>query len=359
MNTNNKTAPIRSYKVTCKASESIYTSSMIWASTGSEDSDRAAVTDTATRYAEQHGYTLVSVDEITAAEVKSNARRGMSYLPIDDKAKRDHATSCCTEPDPSEVGEATAEAVGQEIEPFSHLSALIRTASEERSADLRCYIANGYFPKWSNRDRENIDHDQGLKQYSTSLRWEQYQRGEIDRAKAVELATRRADREVAKQRESYFAKLQAAADTNPIRSLSIALTWHRSSVWGYNPIAEAVGDYRRTTGKASGCGYDKGSAAAADALNAQPQTLRFLYDRAEAALAEGADPHSKSACTGYCWSGILGYGSGYSVLPYYEGGVGMSSLLDLFTRGGYSVRSAASGRLYDCYLIDRAEIVTA
>lgn len=65
--------------------------------------------------------------------------------------------------------------------------------------------------------------------------------------------------------------------------------------------------------------------------------------------------HSKSACTGYSWGSVLGYGSGYSVLPYFEGGVGMSSLLDLFKRGGYSVRSATSGRLFDCYLIDRAE----
>lgn len=249
---------------------------------------------------------------------------------------------------------ASSGAVAQEIEPFPHLSALIRTASDERSADLHFYIENGYFSIWSNHDRENIDHDQGLKQYSTATRWEQYQAGQIDRDKAVKFATRRADREVAKQRETYFDRLTAAAATDPLRSLYIALTWHRSSVWGHNPTAEAVTDHRRTIGKASGCGYDKGSAAAADALNAQPQALRYLYDRAEAALAEGADPHSKSACTGYCWDSILGYGSGYSVLPYFEGGIGMASLLDLFTRGGYSVRSAASGRLYDCYLIDRA-----
>lgn len=78
-------------------------------------------------------------------------------------------------------------------EQYPHLSALIRTASEERSAGLHCYIENGYFPSWSNRDRENIDHDQGLRRYSTALRLEQYLRGQIDRAKAVELATRRAD----------------------------------------------------------------------------------------------------------------------------------------------------------------------
>jgi len=95
-----------------------------------------------------------------------------------------------------------------------------------------------------------------------------------------------------------------------------------------------------------------------DALNAQPQALRVLYDRAEAALAEGADQHSKSARTRYGWGDVLGCGSGHSVLPYFEGGVGMSSLLDLFKRGGYSVRSVASGRLYDCYLIERADSVT-
>lgn len=228
-----------------------------------------------------------------------------------------------------------ADASVQEIAPYPHLSALIRTASDERSAALRCYIENGYFPSWSNRYRENIDHDQGLRRYSTATRWEQYKSGQIDRSKAVEFAARRADREVAKQRDAYFAKLRAAADADPLRSLSLILTWHTSTV--------------------------KVCAAAADALNDQPQTLRFLYDRAEAALADGADPHnhSKIACTGYCWSGVLGYGSGYSVLPCYEGGICMTTLLDLFNRGGYSVRSVASGRLYDCYLIDRADSVTS
>lgn len=360
MNTTTNNTTVRIYKVTCSASESVYTSMMIWSNTGSEDSDRAAVTDTATRYAKHHGYTLVSVDEITEREAQTLINRGMSYNHIDETAERDHDPSFATEDtDPAEVDEAVADAVADEVETFPHLAALIRTASEERAAALRCFIENGYFPTWTNRDRENADPDMGLREYSTKRRLEQYQSGEITREKAVELAAVRAAREVKKEREARFARLNTAADAAPLQSLTISIEWHRSRTWGYNPEATATSDTRRTFGRASGCGYDKGSAAVADALNQNPQTLRFLFERAEAALAEGANPHDKKACTGYCWNGVLGYGSGYSVLPYFEGGVGITSTLDLFTRGGCAVDAVGGGRLFECYTVRRAESATA
>lgn len=117
MNTNTNQTAIRNYKVTFKSHNNYDITLMLWASTGSEDSDRAAVTETATRYAARYGNTLVSVDEITEAAVAYNCRRGMCYSPIDEQAERDHGKSFSAEHNPAEADEVTAEAKCYDLIP--------------------------------------------------------------------------------------------------------------------------------------------------------------------------------------------------------------------------------------------------
>ena len=134
MNTTTNNATVRIYKVTCAASESIYTAQMIWANTGSEDSDRAAVTDTATRYAERHGYTLVSVDEITERKAQSLINRGMSYNPIDDQAERDHDPSFTAEDTDSAEDGSASEAEEVEAETAAIREYVAKLPEEVRYA---------------------------------------------------------------------------------------------------------------------------------------------------------------------------------------------------------------------------------
>ena len=241
---------------------------------------------------------------------------------------------------------------------FPHLCAEVETEAQRKTADTIHYIVNGWWPSWSIEYRK--DADRGLKEHSTARRWEQYQAGEISRDKAIEYATRRAVKEIDKQKESKFSRLEAAAKAPVITSASISVTWAKSRTWGANPTAEfwnAGEGY--TTGHASGCGYDKESTAIAEAMNQSPAVLRILYTLGEAALERGESPASETACIGYNWAGCIGYGAGYSVLPYYEGGVGSSCFWSILEKAGYKVRCAGSGKMFDCYTIERTESATA
>jgi hypothetical protein len=113
-----------------------------------------------------------------------------------------------------------------------------------------------------------------------------------------------------------------------ILSITINIDWVKNRTWGYNPHATIYtnnGDM--TEGRASGCGYDKESTAIAEALNKNNDILKLLYTfKNKKMTAKKTNNHD-----------ILGYGSGYGVLPYFEGGVGASSLLNIFRKLGYSI----------------------
>ncbi len=115
---------------------------------------------------------------------------------------------------------------------------------------------------------------------------------------------------------------------NNIESITINVEWVRNQTWGYNPHATVYtnnGDI--TEGKASGCGYDKESTAIAEALNKNNDILKVLY------IAKNKKMTLKNTNN----HDILGYGSGYGVLPYFEGGVGVSSLLNIFRKLNYNI----------------------
>lgn len=115
---------------------------------------------------------------------------------------------------------------------------------------------------------------------------------------------------------------------NNIESITINIDWVRNTTWGYNPHAVVYtnnGDI--TEGRASGCGYDKESTAIAEALNKNNDILKLLYiAKNKKMTAKKTNNHD-----------LLGYGSGYGVLPYFESGVGVSSLLNIFRKLGYSI----------------------
>ena len=239
------------------------------------------------------------------------------------------------------------------VDLFPRLYDEIGANYDRVTADTFHLIEKGYMPHWS--AEHNTDPNRGLKQYSTPRRWEQYKAGEITREKAVELAKGRALKEIDKNRAAKIALLESAAVAPVLSSASITVEWAKSRTWGANPTAELLNiGNGRTTGHASGCGYDKESAAIAEAMNADPSALRILYELGEAALERGEDPHSKTACTGYSWGSVIGYASGYSVLPYWEGGCGSDCFWTILEKAGYTVRHSGSGKMFDCWTFYRA-----
>ena len=151
--------------------------------------------------------------------------------------------------------------------------------------------------------------------------------------KIIKKHTRRAKKATAER----LQKLAEVEDAELPQVINISVEWHRSAMWGYNPSAAVAADYRRTYGKASGCGYDKESAAVASALNANHEVMKIIYKYVDEG---GTLPYGASV-----WAG----------LPSFDGGVGVGCYRSIFEACGYEWRTVASGKLFNCYTIERRD----
>ena len=158
---------------------------------------------------------------------------------------------------------------------------------------------------------------------------------ETVRAKMTARFTRQNER----NRAERLAKLTRAENAEPLENASISVEWKRSAMWGSNPTAVVIANYdanHATEGRASGCGYDKESAAIATAVNASPSIMRVLYEHAENG---GSFPYS--VCT-------------YAGLPYFDGGCGVSCFRNVFAACGWRWEDGAHRKTFDVYTLTRA-----
>lgn len=167
--------------------------------------------------------------------------------------------------------------------------------------------------------------DRALCEMLTEKQWEKYTSGTLTREIALELARKKAARQAKKRADRYRERITAAEGENRSADGLLVIRWVRNSTWGWNPHSELYICGETFTGRASGCGYDKASAAMAEALNACPAIMRVLYAK-EDKRPEGVTRRE--------W---IGYGSGYGVLPAFEGGVGVRTLCDVLVSCGFSV----------------------
>lgn len=230
---------------------------------------------------------------------------------------------------------------------FPELEKAIRQEHQERRIAARFYILNGYRKTWAEEHRN--EPDRGIKEYSTATRWEQYQNGTIAREKAADLATARAFREIDQREQKELDHLATVAAAYPAEWFTIGVHWVRSKIWGYNPTATVTAEKDTTEGHASGCGYDKESAAVAQALNQNPAILHILYSAAETALQNGYN----LPANGGKWGEVLGYGCGYDILPAFEGGCGCSCYRRTLETLGYIWRTGKSTDTYNGYTITK------
>ena len=115
------------------------------------------------------------------------------------------------------------------------------------------------------------------------------------------------------------AKIERVKEMTLPEAIKIAIEWKKSSVWGLNPHCTVSINYDKFIGTASGCGYNKASAAFAQAINSSDWALFF------------------------CSLGIKQYGIRDF---YFEGGVGMECFERFFEKLGYS-RSYMSSSTFD------------
>ena len=161
----------------------------------------------------------------------------------------------------------------------------------------------------------------------------------IAEAKKIALAKSRAnyDAEIAATRDN-FERISTAPE---LISVDIAVEWRKSSVWGYCPhvtanISDANG-WTRCEGYASGCGYDKESAAIAKALNQSPAVLKVLAAVYEKALRANSRPLYS----------LVAWTDGVKL----DGGTGVSCYRAIFEAAGYTFDTVGAGRSFTVYRI--------
>lgn len=202
-------------------------------------------------------------------------------------------------------------------------------------------IATEYAKKADTAARDIENSENILRYWSTPAKWDAYTNGKIDRATANAAAQKRAERACIRRADADIAKVKDAGTVSTTKDVYIRITYTNSRTWGSNPRAEVETTdgttITRTYGTATGAGYDKTSAAVADALNGNPGIMRALYEAEDKRLADGSKK-SRRNC--------IGYGSGYNVLPCIEGGVGMSAICKILESIGYNVTSTFSGDVY-------------
>lgn len=165
-----------------------------------------------------------------------------------------------------------------------------------------------------------------LQRESTPTRWKQYQEKTITYPELVEYTSKRIRRKYEKMLRSDLETITLCEKAEMPETIFILVEWKKSSVWGYNPYATVKIGSAIFKGSASGCGYDKISAATAGALNQSYRAQKILFEMKEKALQTGtkSDNHS-----------IIGYGAGYGAMPEFEGGVGMSCFINILQKVGY------------------------
>lgn len=189
------------------------------------------------------------------------------------------------------------------------------------------YIENGYFESWAVENKENANPDKGLRNNLTDTRWKQYLRGEISRDKAIELAVKRYDRQIEKEIEKTLLRFDEIANAPDLIFITVDVDFVKSMTWGYNPHVTVATNNGTYYGTASGCGYDKESAAVAQAFDQDLSILKTLYTLKEKALEIGILDNKIG----------LGYGSGYGVIPCFERGVGVGCFWNILKKAGFDV----------------------
>jgi len=165
----------------------------------------------------------------------------------------------------------------------------------------------------------------------------------------------RKEKMVYKAIEREVNRIKTVFNAGELIDVKISMEWKRSRMWGSNPFAECWYSYKDAqgnfnsgyvvSGSIGGCGYDKGSTAVANCLNQINEVLKPLYILKDAQLqAIDKDNHK-----------LLGYGSGYGILPSIEGGVGVSCYPAIFDKIGMEFKTVASGKTFDVYTITKKQ----
>jgi len=276
----------------------------------------------------------VTPEEITASQKPAQQPTGAPAAEAEQQpTETDEAPQAATQA----AEEATTDEKKEEVNPmFENLRNAVNAHFDQQAAkfaaDLETITAAEALKTWNYTDRMT---PAALEMVKAAAADQAATIPETARAKMMKRYTN----ENEKNRARYLEKLDRAEAAEPLTSAAIVVDWTRSRTWGWNPTATVTvnGDYyRKTKDSASGCGYDKESAAICGAFNANPSIMRALYEHAE----QGRKfPYSVNT---------------YAGIPYFDGGCGVSCNYSVFKAMGYKFADVAHSRHgADVYSITR------
>lgn len=150
-----------------------------------------------------------------------------------------------------------------------------------------------------------------------------------------------------KRRNAELKKIEEVENVKDFGGeLVITVEWKNSRMWRSNPTAWT--NYGFKGSSIGGCGYDKQSTATAEALNSHLPLLKLLYQKKDREISAFKGDKKN----GYNRE-ILGYGSGYGILPQFEGGVGVDCHKRILEGVGVEMRTVTNTNNTDVFLIKR------
>lgn len=146
---------------------------------------------------------------------------------------------------------------------------------------------------------------------------------------------------IAKIRDKYARELKKdlqrvddIANAATCTHFRLEIEWTKGGIYGCQARANLATGWHYYEGKRTGgCGYDKGSTAAANVLNVAPEILKKLYEQEEKRLSK-RERQSRRDFIGY---GCLDVYGGNYYKPRFEGGVGLTSHITILKNCGYDV----------------------
>ena len=156
-----------------------------------------------------------------------------------------------------------------------------------------------------------------------------------------------------KMQKDFQATLDTLKEIKESKSFSdplvVTVEWKPSSIGGSNPRSHT--NFGFDGSSIGGGGYDKRSTALAEALDSHLPLMKKLIEKKEKLMktAEGKAVKPDNEFN----RKFLGYGSGYSIMPRFEGGVGVNSLRSIIEGLGLKFSDSSSSANVDVYIISR------
>lgn len=229
----------------------------------------------------------------------------------------------------------------------------------------RCFGNPKYLDKESGRERYRIDE-------TTSWRVE----GDHIEADYVKWSHKYLEKELPEYEKYWTERLEAADKAGKLIEINISVNWTRSRTWGSNPHAECRWYFEDpeygtrsafSEGRASGCGYDKRSAAVQQAFEfVVSKKYRHAHSSKDLAFARASFDRFVIEHGEELWKE---YAIDKTPVPHFNiSGKGMSTFTGLFRRIGhkydanfavndYLIDYSEPDRGYDVYHVIRKDMI--